>query len=69
MKKLELNIPMSIFISGAALFLLAPSGLFSSFNANDLHKTALLIEAIGVTTAFVVYYRESFNRFFAAEEY
>ena len=58
MNNLELNIPVSIFIAGAILFLLAPSGLFSSFNASEIHKTALLIESIGVTTAFIVYCRD-----------
>lgn len=57
MNNLELNIPISIFIAGAALFLLAPSGLLSSFNASDVHKTALVLESIGVTAAFMVFYR------------
>ena len=58
MNNLELNIPILIFIAGAALYLLAPSGLFSAFSANEIHKTALLMESIGVTTAFVVFYRD-----------
>ncbi len=69
MKKLELNIPLAIFIAGAALFLLAPSGLLSTFSANEVYKAALLIESIGVTTVFIVYYRESLNQFFAADNY
>jgi hypothetical protein len=59
MNNLELNIPLSIFISGAALFLLAPSGLFSSFSANEIHKIALMIESIGITTAFIVFCRDT----------
>ncbi|MFT5350074.1 MAG: hypothetical protein ACI909_001660 [Planctomycetota bacterium] len=58
MNKLELNISVSIFIIGAALFLLAPSGVFSSVNTDEIHMTALLIESIGVTTATVVFLRE-----------
>ena len=57
MNNLELNIPMLIFIAGAALFLLAPVTPFSSFNANDLHKTALLLQSIGVTACFLVFCR------------
>ena len=58
MNNLELNIPLSIFIAGAALFLIAPSGLFSSLSANEIHKAALLIESIGVSTAFIVFCRD-----------
>ena len=58
MNILELNISVLIFIAGAALFLIAPSGLFSLFNANEIHQTALLIESIGVTTAFIVFCRD-----------
>ena len=58
MNNLELNISVSIFITGAALFLLAPSGILSSFNTDEMHMTALMIESLGLTTALVVFFRE-----------
>lgn len=69
MKNLEFDVSMSIFIAGAVLFLLASSGLVSAFNANDIHKTALTVESIGLTTAFIVYFREGLNRYFVADDY
>lgn len=67
MNNLNFNIPVSIFILGAILFLLAPLGLFSSFNANQIYMAALLIESIGVTTALVVFYRDKITQMLIEE--
>lgn len=61
MNNLDFNIPVLIFIAGAILFLLAPVGLIPAFNTNQLYFAALLTESIGVTVAFVVYFREKLN--------
>lgn len=67
MNTLNFNIPVSIFIAGAILFLLAPLGLFSSFGTNNMYITGLFIESIGVTTALIIFYREKLNAFFMDE--
>lgn len=58
MNNLNFNIPVIIFIAGAILFLLAPLGVFQSFNSNEIYIAALFIESIGVTTALLVYHRD-----------
>ena len=67
MNNLNINIPVSIFLVGAVLFLLAPLGLFSSFSTNDIYTTGLFIESIGVTTGFVVIYRDKITELFMEE--
>ena len=67
MNKLNLNIPVVIFIIGAVLFLLAPLGLFSSFGVNNMYIAGLLVESIGVTTALVIFYRDKINDFYLDE--
>ncbi len=57
MKSLNLNIPICIFSVGAILFLLAPLGLFSSFNASDIYTTGLFTESIGIAIGFVTIVR------------
>ena len=58
MNNFELNIPVSIFIVGAILFLLAPLMSISSFSANEMHKLALVLESIGVSATAIVFFRE-----------
>ena len=65
MKNLNLSVPLFIFIFGAVLFLLAPLGLFTPFSTNNLYVMGLFIESIGVTTGFIVVYREKIIEMFS----
>ena len=57
MNNLNLNIPLSIFLAGAILFLLAPLELFDSYTTHEIFMTGLLIELIGITAGLIVFYR------------
>lgn len=61
MNKIDFNIPVLIFIVGAIMFLLAPLELFRIFNSNQLYLYALMVESLGVTMAFIVYFREKLS--------
>lgn len=58
MDKLEFNIGISLFVVGAIIFLLAPSGLLASFRTDDLSLTGLFIESIGIVSILVVHFRD-----------
>ena len=49
MKKINLNIPVTIFTIGAILFLSAPS--------KEIFMSGLLIELIGITAGVAVFFR------------
>ena len=67
MKNVNLNIPVSIFVLGAILFLIAPLGLFPSFTANQIYLASLLVESTGITVGFVMYFRDKITQMYLDE--
>lgn len=64
MNKLHYNMPLTIFIIGAVVFLLAPLTMIPMLTTAELAMTGLFIEAMGIATGFVWFLREK-----AGEEY
>jgi hypothetical protein len=57
MYKLNLNIPLSVFLAGAVLFLLAPVLIFDSYTTNEIFITGIAMQVIGITASLIEYYR------------
>ena len=55
MNKLNLNIPLTIFLTGAIMFLFAPFEMFDAFTTHDIFMTGLLIELAGITASMAVF--------------
>jgi hypothetical protein len=62
MNNMNSNLPVIIFMLGAIVFLLAPLQVISSFSANDLYITGLLLESIGVAMSLVSFCSDKINQ-------
>lgn len=67
MKNLNLNIPITVFLVGAILFLLAPLKLFDSYNVHEIFMTGLLIEFVGITAGLFMFYRQKITEKYLKE--
>ena len=57
MKIFNLNIPVSIFLVGAILFLFAPIESFSAYSSQEISMAGLLIELAGILLGLIMFYR------------
>ena len=57
MKHINLNLPLSIFVIGTVLFLLAPVISFASYSTDEIFITGIAIQLLGVIASLVVFYR------------
>ena len=61
MNNLNINVPLTIFLAGAILFLLAPLKLFDSYTISEIFTTGLFIEMVGITASLAVFYINKIN--------
>jgi hypothetical protein len=57
MYKLNLNIPLIIFLAGAILFLLAPVLVFDSYTTHEILITGITIQMVGLTASLIEFFR------------
>ncbi|MBL1142757.1 MAG: hypothetical protein HND53_12070 [Proteobacteria bacterium] len=57
MYKLNLNIPLSIFLTGTILFLLAPVLIFDSYSTHEIFMTGIVIQLTGITASLIEFFR------------
>ena len=57
MNKLNLNIPITIFLTGVVLFLLAPFEKFEAYSTYEIFIAGLLIELIGIAVGLAMFFR------------
>lgn len=57
MNYLNLKLPLSIFLVGVFLFLLAPVMIFDSYTIHEIFITGILMQLIGITAGLAVFYR------------
>ena len=57
MKKINLTIPLSIFLAGTILFLLTPVMIFGSFTTNEIFLTGIVLQIVGITASLIQFFR------------
>lgn len=57
MNNLNLNIPISVFLVGAMLFLFAPIESFYAYSSQEISMAGLLIELVGISLGLIMFFR------------
>jgi hypothetical protein len=57
MKHINFNISLSVFITGALMFLLAPVMTFDSYSTREIFMTGIIMQIVGITVGLIEFFK------------